>query len=634
MAQVHKSIGDENVEAIEQHLLARWSERPDLGAPPRLDVAVLGMPAPPGDAGPAPSHAIPLRLAGSSLIFGPFPHSGPGCVHCLERRWMSLRLPVEVGNLTGEGRVAGRSPWLTPFALDALADLAAAALAEANKRASAAETLELLVVDLRSLAVDKHVLVPESGCPVCSRSGEDSPAGAGIELVNRPKQRSDCYRLVPARSLIDSQAATYLNPVCGMLGPRATQDDEHHFNVQVTGRFFEPGPFRFPIDWGGNTNCYRDSLSVGLLEGLERHAGIRPRSRTGSVYDSLRNLGSDALDPATCGLYEPACYELDPDLTAFSPDLKLHWVWGYSLTESRPILVPSQMAYYGNDLRGEPLFVNDNSNGCATGSCIEEAILHGMLELIERDAFVIAWYAALSLPRIDPHTSRNRHTLFLLDRIERMNLDVHVVDLRLDIDVPTVMAFLLRRDGDLGALSLAAAANLDPEAAISSALGEITSYMMNFHERVRHQEKLLREIEKDFGKLRRLHDHALLYGLPEMAAQAGFLGAHPALHSMQETFAAWAESGPKNDDLLADVRFCIDRLRRRGLEQVIVVDQTSPEERRVGVSTTRVLVPGLVPIDFGYHYRRAASLPRMYDVPRIAAGVSVERLNPLPHMFP
>ena len=39
---------------------------------------------------------------------------------------------------------------------------------------------------------------------------------------------------------------------------------------------------------------------------------------------------------------------------------------------------------------------------------------------------------------------------FLLDRIERMNLDVHVVDLRLDTAIPVVMAFLLRRDGELG----------------------------------------------------------------------------------------------------------------------------------------------------------------------------------------
>jgi ribosomal protein S12 methylthiotransferase accessory factor len=547
---------------------------------------------------------------------------------------MSMRLPLELDALGDQGRLAGRSPWLTPFALDALSDLLVALGERSHTTAGPKDTPELLVLNLSSLEVDRYGLVPDSACPNCGLHTDDSASVARLELSKRPKQSLDGYRLTPARALVDSHSNKYLNPMCGMLGPHATQDEDHRFNVQVKGRFFEPGPFRFPIDWGGNTNCYRDSLSVGLLEGLERHSGIRPRSRKRSVYDSLRNLGDDALDPSTCGLYEPICHELDSELTPFSPDLKIHWVWGYSLTESRSILVPSQMVYYGNDLPAEPRFVIENSNGCATGSCIEEAILHGILELVERDAFLISWYAKLSLPRIDPWSCRNRHILFLLDRIERMNLDVHIVDLRLDIDIPVVMAFLLRRDGELGALSLAAAAHLDPEAAINSALGEITSYMMNFQQRVQHQEKSLREIEKDFGKLRRLHDHALLYGLPEMAARAGFLAAHPNLRSVQETYRAWDKSRPRNDDLLDDLRFCLERLRGCGLDQVIVVDQTSPEQRRIGATTARTLVPGLVPIDFGYYCRRAASIERMYSVPRALAGVNVDRLNPLPHMFP
>ena len=119
-----------------------------------------------------------------------------------------------------------------------------------------------------------------------------------------------------------------------------------------------------------------------------------------------------------------------------------------------------------------------------------------------------------------------------------------------------------------------------------------------------------------------------------MAARADFLAAHPTFHSVQDTFRAWDRSRPRNDDLLDDLRFCLASLHACGLDQVIVVDQTSPEQRRIGATTARVLVPGLAPIDFGYYYRRAASIERMYGVPKALAGVNVDQLNPLPHMFP
>ena len=37
----------------------------------------------------------------------------------------------------------------------------------------------------------------------------------------------------------------------------------------------------------------------------------------------------------------------------------------------------------------------------ACGATLEEAILSGLLELVERDAFLIAWYNRLSLPLVD-----------------------------------------------------------------------------------------------------------------------------------------------------------------------------------------------------------------------------------------
>ena len=351
MVQTHKSIGDANAEVIEQHLLARLAGQPGLRARPFLDIAVLGIPRQRGrEAGLGASSDDSIE-AGRHLQSFWVPCHTPDPGACIVWNAVGCRC-VYLSNSTvsaaravwPDGRPGSHRSRSTPSLICGLS-----LGRDPDTTAGPDDNPELLVMNLCSLEVGRYGLVPDSGCPNCGLSTDDSASAARIELANRPKKSLDGYRLAPAHALVDSHSDNYLNPVCGMLGPQATQDEDHRFNVQVKGRFFEPGPFRFPIDWGGNTNCYRDSLSVGLLEGLERHAGIRPRSRKRSVYDSLRNLGDDALDPSTCGLYEPICYELDSELTPFSPDLKIHWVWGYSLTESRPILVPSQMVYYGND---------------------------------------------------------------------------------------------------------------------------------------------------------------------------------------------------------------------------------------------------------------------------------------------
>ena len=39
--------------------------------------------------------------------------------------------------------------------------------------------------------------------------------------------------------------------------------------------------------------------------------------------------------------------------------------------------------------------VYETSNGCALGGCFEEATAHGLLEVAERDAFLITWYGRM-----------------------------------------------------------------------------------------------------------------------------------------------------------------------------------------------------------------------------------------------
>jgi ribosomal protein S12 methylthiotransferase accessory factor len=212
------------------------------------------------------------------------------------------------------------------------------------------------------------------------------------------------------------------------------------------------------------------------------------------------------------------------------------------------------------------------------------------------------------------------------------------MDMRLDLPIPSVLCIARRRDRAPGTMVLAAGASLDPEQAVRGALCEVSSYVSDFSRRTSEKIDKVKEMSLDYWKVENIHDHALLYGLHEMADQASFLTASPLFRSMEETYYDWPGTWPHSLDLREDIEFCLDRLRAVGLTRVVVIDQTSPEQERFGLRTARVIVPGLIPIDFGYGRDRFHTLARMKTVPRSAGfrsnNMPDAEFNPLPHPFP
>ena len=393
--------------------------------------------------------------------------------------------------------------------------------------------------------------------------------------------------------------------------------------------------------WSGQAQSLWHSERYGLLEGLERYAGQYPRARAADIFDSYDNLAPDALDPRSCGEYAPEFYDHHAEYYApFDPAMPMHWTWGYSLRDRRPVLVPEQLVFY-LDRRPYKKFVQECSNGCASGSCVEEAILHAMLELLERDAFLLAWYGGARLPEIDMSTCKDPSIRFMRDRIARLGYEMRLFDQRADLPVPTVIAVAERRDGQPGTLCFGAGAGFDPEEAVHSAMSETASYVPGFDERVTARLPLLEKMVDDYDLVHELTHHAGLYGLPQMAQHAGFLFDAPQVRSVDELYAGWLAERPAGLDLSDDVRFLTERFTALGSD-VIVVDQTCPEQEVVGIRTVSVIAPGLIPIDFGWQRQRALHHPRLRNfldgrlntVQPPGSGFGPTGLNERPHPFP
>ncbi|MFD5986235.1 TOMM precursor leader peptide-binding protein [Streptomyces cyaneofuscatus] len=603
--------------------------------------------------------AVPVRYYGRHAVVGPFPASADTrqlpCARCLERRWqavrsVALREALELGDGT---RAAGPSPYVTPFAAEALAGLIAARLDGGGPETGAFPSVHL--VDLQTLAVRHYPLVPDPECPVCATPEPDTDAAATLTLKPAPKLRPGSFRVRDIGSY-ELPVEPYANPVCGSLGPSVVQDVSSTSTSATIGCFsMRSGPYLRETFWGGHADTFAESVRIGVLEGLERYAGMRSRAKRAQVHASLDALRAEdraAVDPRVVGLYSDAFHQANPRVLPFTSDREIPWVRGWSLRDGKTVLVPEVLTYY-HAPGLENRFVQESSNGCASGGALEEAVYFGLMEVVERDAFLLSWYGRAALPEIDPRTSRRPATRQMVDRLEMYGYEARFFDTRISFPIPVVTGVAVRPDGGPGRMCFGAGAGLDPEAALAGALCEIATDAVNLQGRTERDEARLRAMAYDFDKVAVLHDHPLAYGIPEMGDHADFLlGAPGEVRQPALSFDALYGGGPSggegdgpgarpvlpvSDDLREDLQRCVDAVTGAGFD-VVVVDQTMPEQRALGLTTVSVLVPGLLPIDFGWSRQRALHMPRLRTALREAglrtADLTDADLNPAPHPFP
>ena len=85
----------------------------------------------------------------------------------------------------------------------------------------------------------------------------------------------------------------------------------------------------------------------------------------------------------------------------FDESRAIEWTPAWSLNHGSAALAAARYCYYeyfDPAASADNKFCVANSNGCASGSTIEEAILQGFFELVERDACALWWYNRIRRP--------------------------------------------------------------------------------------------------------------------------------------------------------------------------------------------------------------------------------------------
>lgn len=408
------------------------------------------------------------------------------------------------------------------------------------------------------------------------------------------------------------------------------QDDPLIFSfgalMSDTSRY---SPHRCSVRNGGAGLTREEALAATIGESIERYcSNFYDRERF--IFSTFRDLKSQAVPPDHFVLFSERQYcQDDFPFEPFNERSTIYWTRGYSLVDRTPKLVPACCVYlpyaYG---REESVIGPSISTGLSCGASLEAAILMGIYECVERDAFTIMWLNKLSMPVVDMHTARSAVGRVFLDKFASANMKFCVCDITSDLGIPTFYTLALGNSAVGPLACIGSATRLDAEDAIKKTLVECAQSRPYLRYVLRNERNWT--CGDNFSNVRSFDDHARLYSsMPELMPKLQFVDEKP-------TRALTEVPNCSSGSVTKDIEICLAKLADKGLD-VVVVDLTTRDVAGVGFRVVRVIIPGLQPLH-GDHRRRFLGGKRLFQVPQILGytkrDTTEDGLYPWPHPCP
>lgn len=367
---------------------------------------------------------------------------------------------------------------------------------------------------------------------------------------------------------------------------------------------------------------------AAIGECLERYAAciVDPDTLLVSSYRSLVNNGYKAHSPSTWALFDKYQHIPYPE---FTEDLIIAWTEGWDLISKDSIFVPACFSHLSSSefltRSGAKVIGPSVSTGCACATSINESILKGLLELIERDAFMIIWRNRLHIPEVTIDEDTALYQVYM-SKFARPGLQYRIWNTTLDFSMPSFFGILFDHRGPDLRMIVGGAANLDAEKAVQKTLCELIQGL-----------SWLEYLGKDnsnaslkFDDIRNFTDRALLYSSPKSLQNAYsflFNNQKPIPLSSIKSFYGTVDE---------QLDYSLQEVVRRGF-QPAAVDLTTDDVRETGFVVTRVTVPGLETMDGDFRLQMLGG-KRWREVPvrlgYLSSPLSIDDINPYPHPYP
>lgn len=380
---------------------------------------------------------------------------------------------------------------------------------------------------------------------------------------------------------------------------------------------------------GGTSFDFDEAAVTTIGEFIERRA-LAPDTHTQWISASpseLRKKGKKFLDPKELSGFSEEQKSRHPERICRDADV-FCWVQGVSLFSGHTCFLPAQAAFWHYNYRamGERLISESNSNGAAGMTSIEEALLNGLRELIQRDAFLMFWLHSTAPPRIDLDTIEDKEVREILAKLTRYGLEAEILDITSDFGLPTFAAFILEKKEGSYSAAMGASSQGNSDSAMKQSLLEA---LVMSNDRRKHLPHRLPESYRPFEDPIGHFDRNKLFANPDTFSHyTWFLsGSKKEIQTLRARYRA-----PENR--ADEFQFLLSELRSRGKGyELYYFASPHPVLKELGYHVVKVVVPALVPL---YLTETAAPLGnlRLQNAPSILGFGKTSFPYPFPHPFP
>ncbi len=548
------------------------------------------------------SERTPWLLVQPSGIFplvGPIfrPREG-ACWTCLADR-MKRHREVKALLNHGPARCVAVSPLIRKSLGQNSVQLAAVEIAKAIATEFRTPLSDHIIsLDLLGATIIKHYVTARPQCPSCGRKKLRDPnraptpvkIGAGGKLV----MTSGGYRTISPGATV-ARFRKHVSPLTGVVSrlERIEADLPLNTNYYAAHNFSAPARTVNELRAGlrngsfGKGSTAEQGEASALMEAIERYSGIFQGDEIRVTRRFTDFPPGNAIFPNDVLLFSEAQFaKNNPDEpppwtpALFDPSAEIEWSPVWSLRDGRFKYLPTSILYFF--YRGSGEFLAD-SNGCAAGNTLEEAIVQGFLELVERDAYAIWWYNRLERVGVDLDNLDDSYIRNLQTQLAETGRRLWVLDVTSDLGIPSYIAISHWVENSQENIEFGSGAHFDSRIALLRALTEVNQFLSIGLMGGGTGEKS----SLDGSTPLRLRDYPFLTANDKPAVQLDFGSKFGLLDTSEQ------------------VNACIRLANREGLD-FLVLNQTLPD---IGVPVVRVIVPGL------RHFYRRFAPGRLYDVP-------------------
>lgn len=455
-------------------------------------------------------------------------------------------------------------------------------------RQAMAEPHTLFEVNPQDFTVKKHHVNHRSQCSTCGNSNlvkQQILQPVMLKISTKNLLNDGGSRMVSPETTVQA-LKPFISPLTGVITHLTTLPQTINSSVKIHHTaFFRTPPVHKPIT--GNTFVQaslgkgivpEQSQASALCETIERYAA-QYQGDEFWLKSTPDNLNSKCYLPQQLTDFSKTQYQQFTNehysskyaVKKYSKKVPLHWTQGWSFTHQEKAFIPFTYCFANTPFEESEQYIRWGSNGCAAGNTLEEAILQGFYELIERDAVAIWWYNKTERQAVNLNG-------LPLENLQKFNQTLGkewhywVLDISHDFGVPVMAGIAQHKISRKFCLGFGC--HLNPTIACQRALSELCQLLP-----VRNQNKEI----FDFDAIE----------------EDTFLLPNDDLKSLTE----FVNLG--NPTIDQDIQYCVNQARQFDLE-VLVVNYSRPD---LPVKTAKVIVPGLC------HIWPQLSHRRLYDVP-------------------